>query len=319
MWMFKKLFGGETNTPPKTQDDDFKAVTKSMARVSSRNLFGPYAKSPNGRYILIWSDSDPDGHRGGQRESGLGRYALLESGQVIVEGRLERPNDGKVANNGVFLLHDWRFGQNLSGRICAFAPDGRPLIDQAVEANLFNNGLSPDGAFAASQTANAPNEDGNQLFVFDLAKGELMTRFSPEIGWADSYRFDAKAQTIRLCQRDGGEFAFGLDGRFIDREAWIEHGLAAGKPMVLETLLREAGGKVDVALARRWNDGLKRAVADPDLHPSYKARLLRYSAEGHEAHGDAAAALAAYEAAVQADPKKGVKRKIARLREQLRA
>lgn len=58
-------------------------------------------------------------------------------------------------------------------------------------------------------------------------------------------------------------------------------------------------------------------MAAPDLHPSYKARMLRYSAEGYEAEGDAAAALAAYEAAVQADPKLGVKRKIAQLRQQL--
>ncbi|MGH1558209.1 hypothetical protein ACRAWD_11235 [Caulobacter segnis] len=237
--------------------------------------------------------------------------------EVVVEGRLERPHDGKVTNDGVFLLHDWRFGQDLSGRICAFAADGRVLVDHAVEANLFNNGVSPDGAFAASQTANAPNEDGNQLFVFDLTQGVLIARFSPEIGWADSYKFNAKTRTIRLRQRDGGEFAFGFDGTFIDREAWIEHGLAAGKPMVLETLLREAGGKVDAALARRWKDGLNRAMADPDLHPAYKARMLRYSAEGYEAEGDAAAALAAYEAAVQADPKLGVKRKIAQLRQQL--
>lgn len=316
--MFKKLFGGDAKITPPAQDD-FKVVTRSMGRVASRNLFGAFAKSPNGRYVLVWSDADPDGSQGGQRDRGLGRYVLLEDGQIIVEGRLERPNDGKVANNGVFLLNDWMFGQNLNGRICAFAPDGRALIDQAVEANLFNNGLSPDGAYAAAQTANAPNEDGNQLFVFDLINGTLMTRFSPEIGWADLYKFDPRAKAIRLRQRDGGEFAFGFDGTFIDREAWIDHGLAAGKLMVLETLRREAGGKVDAALARRWTDGLNRAMADPDLHPSYRARLLRYRAEGHEAEGDAIAALADYEAAVQADPKLGVRRRIAQLRQQLGA
>lgn len=247
--MFKKLFGAEAKAAPQVADD-LKLVGR-MARVRSRDLFGPFAKSPNGRYVLVWSDADSDGQRGGMRDSGLGRYALLEDGRIVVEGRLERPNDGKVTNSGVFLLHDWRFGQGLSGRICAFAADGRVLVDHAVEANLFNNGLSPDGAFAASQTANAPSDDGNQLFVFDLTEGALIARFSPEIGWADSYKFNAKTRTIRLRQRDGGEFAFGFDGAFIDREAWIEHGLAAGKPMVLETLLREAGGKVDVALARR--------------------------------------------------------------------
>lgn len=314
--MFKKLFGGEAKVTPAVAND-LEFVTRTMARVRCRDLFGEFAKSPNGRYVLVWSDADPDGRRGGQRDRGEGRYALLEAGRIVVEGRLQRPHDGKVTNDGVFLLHDWRFGQDLSGRICAFAADGRVLVDHTVEANLFNNGLSPDGAFAASQTANAPNDDGNQLFVFDLTGGALIARFSPEIGWADSYKFNAKTRTIRLRQRDGGEFAFGFDGAFIDREAWIEHGLAAGKPMVLETLLREAGGKVDAALARRWKDGLNRAMADPDLHPAYKARMLRYSAEGYEAEGHAAAALAAYEAAVQADPKIGVKRKIAQLRQQL--
>jgi hypothetical protein len=60
-------------------------------------------------------------------------------------------------------------------------------------------------------------------------------------------------------------------------------------------------------------------MANPDLHPAYKARLLRYGAEGYEADGDIAAALTAYEAAVAADPKLGVKRKIAQLRQQLDA
>nr|WP_295108507.1 hypothetical protein [uncultured Caulobacter sp.] len=317
--MFKKLFGEPAKVAPEV-DDDLKFVTKRSARVHSRDLYGQFAKSPNGRFVLVWSDADPDAHRSGPREDGPGRYVLLDGGQVIAEGRLERPHDGRVANTGVFVLNDWMFGQGLlCGRVCAFAADGRALVAHTVEANLYNNGLSPDGAYAVAQTANAPNADGNQLFVFDLAAGALITRFSPEIGWADTYKFDAKTRTLRLRQRDGGEFAFGFDGTFIDREAWIEHGLAAGKPMVLETLLREAGGKVDAALARRWKDGLARAMANPDLHPAYKARLLRYGAEGYEADGDIAAALTAYEAAVAADPKLGVKRKIAQLRQQLDA
>lgn len=314
--MFEGLFSGRAK-PQADGGDAFDLVTKSMARVRGLDLFGPFARSPNGRFALVWSDAGPGGGRGGFRHSGEGRYALLHDGRVVTEGRMERPNHGRVADNGVFLLNDWMFGEGLGGRVCAFASDGRALLAHQVEANLYNNGLSPDGDLACAQTANAPNDDSNRLLIFDIRKGELIGKFTSEIGWSDRYSFDAETRTVLLRQRGGGEYRFGFDGVFVDRETWLADGLVTGERMVLEALLRDAGGKVDATLARRWAEGLQRALGDKDMHPLDRARLLHLLAESHAELGDERAALAAYEAALRANPKLGVKRRIAQLQQQL--
>lgn len=329
--MFKSLFGVKPTRDPgpgkailKTTAIETQAAGEELeyfgdrlVRVVSRDLLGSFTRSPNGRYMLIWSDADPSGRRGGFRDSGHGRYLLLLNHRVVVEGRLERPQDGRVADSGVFLLHDWLFGEGLRGQVHAFAPDGRPLLNHPVEANLYNNGLSADGAFAAAQTCNAPSDDANRLLIFDLAQGVLIGKFTPETGWADSYTFCGHEGVVRLGLRDGGQFAYRFDGTFVDREVWLNQGLAAGEFLVLEALVRDAGGQINADLAHRMAPGLDRALKQTDLHPSLRARLLRSRAQGHEAQGDATAALAAYEAAVDADPKAGVRRKISQLRKQL--
>ena len=43
----------------------------------------------------------------------MSRYLLLEGSAVTIEGRIQRPNDGKVADNGAFILNDWMFGDAL--------------------------------------------------------------------------------------------------------------------------------------------------------------------------------------------------------------
>jgi hypothetical protein len=84
---------------------------------------------------------------------------------------MPRPNDGKVEDNGVFILSDWGSIETLNGTFAAFCPDGTPILSRKLKANLFNNGLSPDGRWAVCQTANAPSDDSGRLFVFDLALG----------------------------------------------------------------------------------------------------------------------------------------------------
>jgi hypothetical protein len=72
--------------------------------------------------------------------------------------------DGKVEDNGVFILSDWGSIETLNGTFAAFCPDGKPILSRKLKANLFNNGLSPDGRWAVCQTANAPSDDSGRLF-----------------------------------------------------------------------------------------------------------------------------------------------------------
>lgn len=54
-------------------------------------FFGQLSRSPNGRYVVGWSDRSPHGIRGGHRYDGPGRWFLLEDDRVIAQGNLQRP------------------------------------------------------------------------------------------------------------------------------------------------------------------------------------------------------------------------------------
>lgn len=90
---------------------------------------------------------------------------MLEHDRLICEGRLERPQDGKVANDGTFILNDWMFGEGLKGRLVAFRRDGTAILARDIAANLMSNGLSNDGQFAICQTANAPGSPDSCVYM----------------------------------------------------------------------------------------------------------------------------------------------------------
>src|ERR1700751_4224721 len=74
-----------------------------MLTIPALDFFGLYERSPNGRFRVAWRDGD--GNRGGARQDGLGHYVLIDQDRVVARGRMERPNDGKVADNGNFILN----------------------------------------------------------------------------------------------------------------------------------------------------------------------------------------------------------------------
>ncbi|WP_409019836.1 hypothetical protein [Brevundimonas vesicularis] len=57
-----------------------------IVQVRELNFIGSHAKSANGRYVLLWRDGNDDGTRGGARESGLGRYYLIDGDLVVADG-----------------------------------------------------------------------------------------------------------------------------------------------------------------------------------------------------------------------------------------
>jgi hypothetical protein len=127
---------------------------------------------------------------------------LIGDGRLLVEGRAERPNDAKVADNGVFILNDWCFGDGLRGRFLAFRPDGTLLIKRDFTANLFNNGLAADGSMAVCQTCGAEGPDNSILAIFDLEAAREIATWQPETGWANHYDFPAGRDRVSLQYHD---------------------------------------------------------------------------------------------------------------------
>jgi hypothetical protein len=318
MGLWNLLFGKgrarncEAIIPSDIADDDL-GFASDIINIPSRNFMGLSSKSLNGRFTIAWMDGGPD-------QSRRGGYIFLDHGKIVAEGKMPRPNDGKVADNGVFILNDWGAIETLNGTLAAFQPDGTLILSRKFKANLFNNGLSPDGRWAVCQTANAPSDDSGGLFVFDLEAGKEVGSWQAESGWASSYKFSADGRTIRLGYPDGAEFAYAIDGEFLERTKWLTVGLQKGNLLIIEKLLSECNNQptpqlndllmpaIDVALAALRKDDVRT-----------RARAFRLRGMCLEGIGEAEQALTAYEEALSLDPKSGVKRKADQLRKSLKA
>lgn len=295
--------------PGKLEIDEF---GHGLVSIDALGFMGHYARSPDGRYRLIWADRSPDGRRGGYREAGHGMWSLLRDDRLAISGKAERPQDGKVADNGTFIISDWMFGEGLQGTFLAFGPDGRLRVAQRIAANLISNSLSPDGRHAICQTANAPGSpDSCHYILFDLDSGQEKARWEAETGWAEDYTWDCAGQQLFLHMRDGEKVAYDYTGTMVDREGWQRRRIAAGDLQVIRAITT-ASGNIDEELRHAIMAGLATAARDGDIWS--QALAFRHLGEMHESAGELEKAISAYDDALAIDPRIGVARKVEQLR-----
>lgn len=287
------------------------AHSRRIVSVPELDMVGERTTSPDGRYTLVWQDRYwMDGVPVG------GRYLLIDGDTVAVEGKMERPQDGKVADNGTFILNDWGDSQQLSETFHAFRCDGSPIVSRSYSANLLNNGLSRDGRLAVCQTCNAPGSpDSSILTVFDLAAGAEVARWTAESGWARGYEFPQGGERVRMLRGDRPSLVYSLTGEFLDRCLWLRDEVSRGTLHVI----RRALGEGEAATGLTVEDlraGVRRALAEGDER--FEAEAWRLLGEIEESAGHAGAALDAYDKALAVNPKVGVAKRAAALRKTAR-
>lgn len=292
----------------------------SFIDVASHRFHGQCKTSPNGRYIIAWRDGNDAGTRGGARTEGKGRYLLIDGQTVVADGRMERPNDGCVADNGAFALNDWRFFSNeLRGTFYAFRADGSEILRRKFLANLYNCGISREGRFACCQTCNSSSErDSAVLTIFDLEKAAEIASWPPESGWAMSYEFNDDGASVALRYREGPPLRYTLTGEFVDRLLWIESALDRGDLYMVDRVIKETHPKPEGEWARRLMASAEKGIAairaDDQRTRAFGLKLKANCLEGLQ---EWQAALTVYEEALSFDPKIGVKRRIEQLRKKL--
>ena len=287
--------------------------------VEDIDFFGPFSESSNRRYLVAWSDFDLSSGRGGFRERGLGTYILAENGTVVAIGNAERPNDGKVADNGTFIFNDWMFGEGLKGTFLAFDRNGNSILRHRFYANLFNNGISRNGEYGVCQLCNSDTEDGSVLAFFDLRDGKLLWRKIPETGWADEYTFEIGRRLLILTYRDTGQFIYSFDGAFLDQAKWekVSFERATGFELHLRAkekieLAKQTGVKSDfLSILELLGIALQRGL---DQYPNEQAAIFRTMGEIKEMLGEPSEARALYERALSLNPKVGLKRRVAAMK-----
>lgn len=313
MSIFRKIFGRPNLVAAENSRAKGGLVVEtfggSIVSIPQIDIMGQSATSPNGRYRLVWRDRTVI-----CGEDVGGRYVLLDGAELLVDGAMERPNDGKVADNGTFILNDWGSRNALVGTFLAFAGDGRQILKRDYAANLLNNGLSPDGGLAVCQTANAPDSpDSSILTIFDLTEGYERAVWRAESGWASGYAFP-RDNTVRMLRGDRISLDYSLDGEFLDRKIWLKDEVARGTLHVIRVALADGAARSSLLLDD-LRQGVLAALASEDRR--FDADAWRLMGEIEEDAGNVGAALAAYDKALAINRKIGVAKHASALRKAL--
>ena len=307
-------FGSKKKKASKSEKDDVRKVGSRMLRISSLDMFGPYSESRNGRYLLLRQDSDREQGRGGYRESGNGKFALVDNGSVVFTGECERPTEGAVSNSGTFAITDTLFGDKLGSKLYVYSADGNLIFEHRFSANTLNIGISPEGSHVAAQMCNSDTDDSGKLFLFDISQAKVIAAFIPETGWAKEYEFSVSDGILTLCYRGNRKYEYRFDGTFLDTERFEFERVEDASPTELVLLVREK-------LKSATNEELpgllslidRAFVGNLSEYHDYRALAFRLKGEINESLGNADQAISAYREAISIDPKIGVKQRLRKL------
>lgn len=329
MGLFNFLFGGKktknaAHVPSRSAPSKVISFHDRFVEIPSLGFFGSFRKSHSGEWAICWNDSDDLNHRGGHRESGHGRYILYNVTQdiIVLQGKLERPNSGSVADNGNFAIEDWHFGNELSGTLYVISSSGRELIKRKFEANLYNSTISDTGRFAVCQTANSPvGEDGNRLTAFDVENTIELFSIHPPTGWADRYKFIEDIPKVGVVIKNIGTFYYDILGEFIDSEKFDAARLRCDRYDIVLLAAEEIvkAPELNDQLASTALEAAIRALSlGAEKDQNWKAVALKIQGLAHEFLRNNEAAIAAFDEALRINPKIGVKRKANSLRKKLK-
>jgi hypothetical protein len=284
-------------------------INDNYITIPSLNFKGAFVSSENNKFKLAWCRNSDLEHKC--------NYVLIEDSNIIAKGYLISPDNGKVINNGTFLLHDNGNLNELSGTLYVFDVSGKKIISRLFKANLCTSDLSTDGRFAACQTANSGDiNDSGALTVFDLTKGIELAQWYAESGWASFYTFYPNDEMIGLGDSHLGVFRYSLTGQFVDRKLWQDTCLFKGKYwhslMMVESLINDAEGKPSLELVERLLLSMdKIAMTIPEQNQGgWQAMFFKLRGICFDSKGNLKEALACYNKALALNPKIGVKQRI---------
>lgn len=289
----------------------------NTVEILSPPFFGIYASSPNRQYAIAWADANISEGIVGYRKRGRGIFCLLSGQNILLSGKLQRPNDGAVANNGTFVISDYLFTDKLAGRVYVFDSKANLLLQSRVKANLLNSGISDNGLYICFQTCCADHEDGNSLFVYDVGAAKLISQITLPCSWASSYKFDEAKQIIHLIMANGRSYRIAFDGSFLDKDRWTYDRECEATGVEALELAKAKFSTINSKVFRDYegvNVLLNRALS-VSLADRMKARVNRLRGEIYLNCDDINNAIKFFEIALSFDEKVGIKAKLVKLKE----
>ncbi len=313
--MFKWLFGKKKSKKVSSSTrKNVRIVVDGMMQIDSEDMFGPYSKSQNGKYSLLLCDSDPSKGRGGYRDSGNGRFALISGEEVRFIGECERPVEGAVSNSGAFAIIDTHFGSGTESTMLAFSSEGKPLYKHRFTANSFGIGISETGKYVVVQSANSKTDDSGKLHLIDTENQQKVSSFEPKTGWCKDWSVNEELQRIIVSNNNNRSYEYDFSGELQNPEKYDAESIEDASPeqlvIIVQEKLKNAQTSEVSSLIDLINSALERGLNN--FH-DYRPLAYRLRGEANEKIGETNKAIQDYRSALEIDPKIGVKRKLQKL------
>lgn len=295
--------------------------------IDALGFFGRWVRSPNGRWLLAHGQSHDARQETWSSDDPTGMVLLFDNGKEVVRlTGLSRPETVAISDSGVFVVYEWGPSGQFLGPLCqlrAFSADGQRITRQKPGAAIDQPALSPDGRYLAFHTLGAPREsprpeDGESLFLLDLSGPAFVWQQPVPVVWPRSIRFEDGGGVLVVEGEEDETYRYSLKGDLLSA-AEAERGR-------MKRLLADPRGYglLDLAHARLEEvrsgtrptgempeiEGFIRSALAKDISPNSKAGAHRVLGEIAEERGDRAAALAEYRAALELNPKIGLKKKV---------
>jgi hypothetical protein len=314
---FKRKGKHNKSSKPTKSSDISISYSDKFLRIWAVDFFGPYTKSPGGKYIVGWQDADYErGSRGGYRESGFGRVILVSGNKILFQVDMARPCEAVVSEKGIVAIHDIGFGEKPRGTFYILDQDGKKLVEYHINASFPDCGISSQSELAWISTGN------HQILIFSVSPPEFLFEIE-DIDLPDSV--SVQGAEILVTFR-GISRRYDRSGRLLNPDEieitelkWL---LQTGDSYRLERkaveLLKNGDSEPLPPEAIKTIQSLLEKAIYREPEAWNKAKLHRKLGELTESQGDQVEALKQYTLAIEYDPKVGCKRALARLEKALK-
>lgn len=284
----------------------------SFLNIKEKGIFKNYISSENNHYMIAYNQSPED------------NYTILEKEKVVSYGKVPRLKNGRIANNGNFIISSWGFSTNSPGIFHAFNNNGDLLFKRRLKANIYNIEISQNGKFAVCQTCKSEYEKySNKLLFFDLKNNDLLWISEVIFNNTTGFDFNLEEEELILNYKNQPSYRYNFQGEFLDKEKWQLHnpGMELTASEIFD-IMEEKHKENYQNLSRielKNNLSIFKKLLSTDLTEiKYKhARTYRYIGEIFLELNDKINAVKNFEKALEISERVGVKRITKKLKKEL--
>lgn len=268
-------------------------------------------QSENEKFLLAYRDSY---HvlKDGKRETVEGQVVFIKDNELFLKNELERPHDGKVSENGNFIINDWMLSGELCGTFYAFNSEATVIMRTKFNSNLGNNELSENGQYAVLETAHSPSDDADKIFFFDLNNKKILWERKRDAGNVKRFKFDLKNKLLTVFYDNDRNYRHSFQGEFLDQDKIENDRISYADGYGLFNIAKERMEKLDYENNSLSDYGEVLSFLEKSLKQNIsdytKARVYRKIGEIYYNFDKTDETLENFEKAMSHDPKVGIKR-----------